>query len=191
MISILIPCKEEPNIVDVLEECEKQYPACQTIVCNDRDGRGKGWAVREALKHATGEYIGFIDGDMDIHPRMFQRLIPFLEDYDIVIGKKQIRGSLTRRMVTRVSRAMIRILFRMDYDSQTGIKLFKREAIPEWDEDGYMFDLEIITKAHDAGFKIIEVPVEVTPYGSTSKKIKGKGILRCFCSMIKIWRGRL
>ena len=190
-LSILIPCKEEPNVTEVIRECEINFPEAKSVVCNDREGRGKGWAVREALKHADSEWVCFIDGDMDIHPRMIRRLIPFTEDYDIILGKKQIRGSLTRRLVTRVSRLVIRTLFAMDYDTQTGIKLFKRESIPEWDNDEYMFDLEIISKAHDAGFKIIEVPVEVTPYGSTSKTLRGKNIIRCFLETLKIWRKRI
>ena len=190
-ISILIPSKDEPKVHEVVEAIDKHTPAIQAIVCNDPEGYGKGWAVRQGLLAVTGDVIGIIDGDMDIHPRMFARMIPYLEDYDIVVGKKQIRGSLTRRMVTRLSRIFIRTLFGMDYDTQTGIKLFKKEAIPEWKNDDFMFDLEVIIKAYDAGFKIIEVPVEVTPYGSTSKTIKGKNLFKCFKEVLIIWRDRI
>lgn len=191
-LSILIPSKDEPKIQKMVEATENEFPnASQIIVCNDREGRGKGWAVRQALEHATGDVICFIDGDLDIHPRMISRLIPFLNDYDIVVGRKQIRGFISRRWITRASRLFFKILFGLSIDSQTGIKLFKRDALCEWETDDFMFDVEILTKAKDAGFKIIEVPVEVTPYGSTSKRIKSKNLVNCLCSAMKIWVAKI
>jgi glycosyltransferase involved in cell wall biosynthesis len=182
MMSILIPCKNEPNIDKMLEEIERYFPEAEIITCSDRDGRGKGWAVRNALQYATGDIICLIDGDMDIHPRMIKRLIPFLEDYDIVVGKKQVRGILSRRILTRLTRIFLRILFGISVDTQTGIKLFRRYALKPWNTNGYMFDLEILIKSKQANSLIIEVPVEVMQ----SKKMKLNSVIKCLIEVIKI-----
>jgi glycosyltransferase involved in cell wall biosynthesis len=154
----------------------------QIIGCNDRHSNGKGWAVREALKWAKGDYVILIDGDGDIEPRMIKRLMPFLEDYDIVVGKKEIRGLLSRRILTILSRAYISILFKLGVDTQTGIKIFKKEALCDWETNGYMFDLEILAKAQKKGFKIIEVPIEV----DIKKRMKLKSVINCLRESLKI-----
>jgi len=187
-LSILIPSKDEPKVHMVVKLIEKFTPATQAIVCNDAEGRGKGWAVRQGLPTATGDVIGLIDGDMDIHPRMFARMIPFLEDYDIVVGKKQIRGSLGRRLLTKLSRIYIYALFGLNYDTQTGIKLFKDYAVLPFKTDSYAFDIEMLSNARKKGLQIIEVPVEVTDYGSSAKPMRISNVMRALIESFKIWR---
>ena len=182
LLSILIPSKTEPNILKMLMALEEEFPEAQIITANDRYGKGKGWAVRTALQMAQGEFIIFIDGDMDIHPRMIHRLLPFLFDYDIVLGKKQIRGHFSRRLLTFFSRIYINILFGMNYDTQTGIKAFRKDALEHWFTDGFMFDLEIISRAMQRGKTIIEVPVEV----SIERKMGLRSVLLCLWESLKI-----
>lgn len=186
-LSILIPSKDEPKIHDMIAETEAQFPQAQIIICNDRDGRGKGWAVRTALAEATGDVICFIDGDLDIHPSQIKRLIPFIADYDVVVGEKMVRGSRGRRWVTRLSRIYLHLFFGFDYDTQTGIKLFRRYSLLPWHCDNFMFDLEILCNARRKGLQIINVPVEVTDYGSSSKPMRFRHIIKCLRESLNIW----
>jgi glycosyltransferase involved in cell wall biosynthesis len=182
MISILVPNKTEARIGEMLVDLDKHFPDAQVITAVDRDGRGKGWAVRKALEYAEGDIIVIIDGDRDIEARMIKRLLPFLEDYDIVVGRKQIRGILSRRILTRLSRWFIQILFGLGIDTQTGIKVFKRDAIFHWNTDGFMFDLEMLVKARIWGHSIIEVPVEAR----IERTMKAKSVVKCLIEAIKI-----
>lgn len=182
MISFILPNRCEPKVSEVIDNIELLFPGSEAIVAVDRYCRGKGWAVREAIRYAQGDIICLLDADMDIHPRMVKRLLPFLADYDIVIGRKQIRGLLSRRIITLFSRLWVWLLFGLNIDTQTGVKVFKRPAIPVYHTNGYMFDLEILSKARKAGFSIIEVPVEVTG----SKRMKLKSIIKCFIETINI-----
>lgn len=186
-LSILIPSRQEPKIHEMIKAVEEAFPEAQIVICNDRYGYGKGWAVRTALKEATGDIIGFIDGDLDIHPKMFNRLIPFLADYDIVIGKKQIRRSLGRRILTKLSRVYTMLLFGLNINCQTGVKVFHRYALLDWQSNSFLFDVEILARARDKGLQIIEVPVEVRDFGSSSKPMKLKNIIRVLKETIKIW----
>lgn len=186
-LSILIPSRREPKIYKMVEEVERYFPNCQIVICNDRDSRGKGWALRTALTQATGDIICFIDGDLDIHPRMLYRLIPFLSDYDIVVGKKMVRGSFGRRLLTRLSRIYLKMFFGLDLDSQTGIKVFHKYALLDWESNSFIFDLEILAKAKKKGLQIIEVPVEVKDYGTNAKPMKLTSIIRSLIESFKIW----
>lgn len=186
-LSILIPSRNEPNIHKVIEECERLFPECQVIVCNDRYEKGKGWAVRQAMLNCDRKYVCFIDGDYDIEPRMINRLIPFLEDYDIVLGKKVVRKLLSRRILTHLSRIYVRIMFGLFFETQTGIKIFKREFMPHWISNSYAFDVEILCNAKKNNARIVEVPVEVTSQGKSGKPMKLKNILRSLLESFKIW----
>lgn len=186
-LSILIPNHNEENIERMVEETERIFPEAEIIVCTDRYSKGKGWSLRQAMLHCSNDVVCLIDGDLDIHPRMIKRLIPFLEDYDIVLGKKQIRSRLSRRILTRLSRLYIRALFGLSFDTQTGIKLFKKSVVPYWEANSYAFDIEVIGRAHALGIPIIEVPVEVTPEGKSSKPMKLKNIVNALKESFKIW----
>lgn len=166
MLSILIPSRSEPVVHDFIKELEKTVPCSEIIICNDSQGKGKGWALREALKEARGNEIAFIDGDGEIPARMLLRLLPFLEDFDVAVGSKRItKAPLRRKIMTHVTRIWFRFLFGVQADTQTGIKLFRRAALDAldggWESNSWIFDAEIIVRLQRQGFKIVEVPVEV------------------------------
>jgi len=180
MISFIVTNRYEVIVQKVIKQLEELFPGCQIIISCDRYGHGKGWAIREAMEHATGHYIAFLDGDGDIPARMFKRLIPFLDDYDIVVGRKDYSGGLFRKIITLLSRIYIRLLFNIG-DSQTGIKIFKHYALPRWKTDGWLFDVEILARAKKLGFTICEVPV----YATISKKVYAKALWK---TLLESWR---
>ncbi len=111
MVSILIPAHNCKKIDAFVQELHRVLPSAEIIVTEDRLKRGKGWALRQAYKQATGDVIAFIDGDGDIPPRMLLRLMPFLSDFDIVVGsKKMTNAPLHRKIITHLSRIYIRIM---------------------------------------------------------------------------------
>lgn len=181
MLSILIPSSNEVNIHNFIEEIElsmvNPIGGYEIIIASDAERKGKGWALRRALENAKGDLIAFIDGDGDIQPRMLWRLFPFLMDFDIVVGsKKMTRAPLQRKIITHLSRLYIRILFGIGVDTQTGIKLFHREALREWKTDGFGFDIEILRNAKRRGMRMIEIPVDA--------EIKEKMTWRVVCKTL-------
>lgn len=183
-LSILIPSATEPNILKMITETEKLFPEAQIIIANDRYRKGKGWAIREALSQATGENIVFIDGDMDIHPRVIRRMLPLLKSYDIVVGKKETKAMLSRHILTILSRIYIWFVFRIPVDTQTGVKAFKRRAIPSWETDSFAFDIEILSKAKNNGCSMVEVPVRA----ERTKRMAARSILHTLLESFKVWR---
>lgn len=189
-LSILIPNHNEPNINEMLVATEAAFPSAEIIVCTDRMSQGKGWALRQAMLHCKGEYVCFIDGDLDIHPvEIFKLILKMrLEDLDIVLGCKEVNSlMLSRKILTMLSRQYIKLLFGFSYDTQTGIKIFKKSAVPYWQTNSYAFDLEVIGRAKRLGLKIGEVPIKVTQKGLSGKKMKLINIIRSLIDSIRIW----
>jgi len=184
MLSIILPATDLVKVNELVQEIEGIFNNVQIIVSSNRQSLGKGWAVREALKQATGEFVCFLDGDGDIHPNMIKRLIPFLADYDIVCGVKPISGRWSRRLITYWSRLYIALLFGMKVDSQTGLKIFKRHTLSEWYSNGWLFDLEILSLAKQKGFSMIEVPIEFT---HTNKKVELISLWKILKESITLW----
>lgn len=190
MLSVLVPNRSERHIQLFISECEKILPQHEIVVSNDSESKGKGWALREAFKESRGDQIAFIDGDGDIEPRMLLRLLPFLEDFDVVCGSKRITNSpLRRKVMTHLTRIWFRLLYGVQVDTQTGIKLFRRKALnifsSYWESNGFIFDVEIIANLQKKGMRIIEIPVEA----EIRRQLAFKTIFRIFGESLWLkWR---
>jgi glycosyltransferase involved in cell wall biosynthesis len=183
-LSIIFPSFNEPNVYKTIREAKALFPDAQIIVAEDKKGLGKGWSVRKGLLASCGGVIVFLDGDGDIKPRMIKRLLPFLDDYDIVVGGKGIGGMpLDRKIITLASRIFIKCLFWLDVDTQTGIKAMHRDAVIPWISDSFAFDMEFLAIAKKRGLKMIEVGIEAT----ISKKKSIKVLWQTLVSSLKIW----
>lgn len=134
---------------------------------------GKGQALKEAFKRASGDLVMFIDGDLDIHPKQFEVLFEIMnkENADVVIGSKRHPQSVLnypggRRVMSSGYFFIVKLLFGLPLrDTQTGIKLFRREVLDRVFHKvlikRYAFDLELLVLAHYYRYKISEAPVVV------------------------------
>lgn len=183
-IAIIVPNKNEKRIEEVKKQIKILYPKAQLIVSDDKLGQGKGITLLRGLWKVNKEIVVFINGDMDIHPKEINKLLDMINWYDIVIGKKNISNfPFKRKIITKLSRGLIKFFFHLPIsDTQTGLKVFKRYALHNWDTKGFGCDVEILADAIRCGYKIKEVEVECN-----STKSKGiKSLLKTFFEIIKI-----
>lgn len=135
---------------------------------------GKGYAVKLGLLAARGQYAGFIDADLDLHPSELAGCLAAMqrEGLDAAIGSKRHPLSVVdypaqRRVYSWLYQQLVRVLFRLDVrDTQVGMKLFRRElvdaVVPHLLVKRYAFDLELLAVARDFGFdRIAEQPVRL------------------------------
>lgn len=143
------------------------------IIGYDRNS-GKGFAVREGFKAATGDYVLFIDGGMELHPRDIKVFLGLMQlyDCDIVMGSKrhpqsQVDYPWSRRLLSFIFQSIVRLIFKVNVtDTQVGLKLLKREVVdailPYLTIDRYGFDLEMLVLARRKGFRrFLEAPIRL------------------------------
>jgi len=160
----------EDDTYELIRELSFKYPG-HLIVKKNTIHIGKGRALKKALHYVSGDYVVFLDADMDLHPIQAQTLFDImrLDNADIVIGSKLHPNSvvnypLQRKIVSYCYYLLVKLLFNLPcHDTQTGIKLFKAEVLqkvfPRILVKKFAFDLEVLVNAHHLGYKIAEAPI--------------------------------
>jgi glycosyltransferase involved in cell wall biosynthesis len=162
------------NTYEVAQECSRMY-GNRVLVKRNPVNLGKGRAVKKSLRYLSGDFVLFLDADMDLHPVQFQTLFDImqLDNADVVIGSKLHPNSVVnypvyRRILSAGYYYLVRVLFNLPcHDTQTGLKLFKREVLekvfPRILVKKFAFDLEVLVNAHHLGYRITEAPIVLRP----------------------------
>jgi len=132
-----------------------------------------GEALREGLLAAAGEVV--VNFDCDYYDLAFvEQALTRLRDPNapatIVVGSKRAPGAedrrnWTRRMVTATFSTMLRVGFGLTVSDTHGMKALQRAPLLpvvarcRFGRD--LFDTELILRAEQAGFAVVEVPVGV------------------------------
>jgi len=165
--------------------------------------QGKGRALRVGLGLGRGRYLGFIDGDGDIPAPVLGEFVECIErdSPDFAIGSKRHPESVVvypwlRRFYSFGYQVLTRLLFGLDVtDTQSGIKLARREIVTELlpilEEDGFIFDLELLAVARRRGYThVVELPVEIRERFSST--ISPRAVLGMLVHTLRLtWRLRV
>jgi glycosyltransferase involved in cell wall biosynthesis len=139
---------------------------------------GKGAALKEGFESALGTHILFLDADLDLPPDQVTRFFDVMEreNADVVIGSKRhpesrINYPWHRRLSSVVYYGIVKLLVKLPVrDTQTGIKLFKREtldwAFPRMLVKQFAYDIEMLAIIYDKGYRISEAPVRLNFQGT-------------------------
>jgi glycosyltransferase involved in cell wall biosynthesis len=134
---------------------------------------GKGEALRRGAQAARGEFVVFIDADLDLPPEqiLFFVAIQRVKKADAVIGSKMHPDStvdypLIRRVYSIGYFWLVKFLFGLPVrDTQTGLKLVRRDlllrALEKTEGRGFTLDLELLVRLVQLGAVMVEAPVVV------------------------------
>ena len=158
------------NTAEIVQNIAVEAPELRMI--ENPGNRGKGYAVRNGVLHATGDIVMFTDSDLSAPIIEAERLFAAIAGgADIAIGSRWLesgrqthRQPLYRQFFGRCFNTVCRMVMRLPFaDTQCGFKAFTRVAaqtvfqlqtIERWG-----FDPEILFIALKRGFKVQEVPV--------------------------------
>lgn len=134
---------------------------------------GKGVALMEGFRTSRGSHVLLLDGDLDLDPSVLPGFFRVMRRNraDIVVGSKrhpdsQIDYPWRRRFTSAVYYGIVKALVGLPVtDTQTGMKLFRREAL-QWAFERmlvkrFAFDLEVLSIAHGHGYRVAEAPIRM------------------------------
>lgn len=135
--------------------------------------RGKGYAVRNGMLAARGEWILFSDADLSAPIEELPKLLDAAQAQgaSIAIGSRALDRSLIgvhqsqwRELSGIFFNRIMRMITGLPFsDTQCGFKLFHRDAaqriFPLQKLDGFSFDVEDLFVASTLGIPTVEIPV--------------------------------
>lgn len=159
--------------------------------------QGRGATVTDGFRAARGEIAGFLDVDLEVHPRYIPSLARAIDrGADIATVRRvyafQVR-SLDRYFMSRGYSWLVRRLLKVDLrDTETGYKFFRRERVlpllDEIEDPGWFWDTEFMVRAFHRGLRVEEIPGAYVRRTDKTSTVRGlRDSLRYFR---KLWRFR-
>lgn len=157
---------------DIVKTAMSSIPTLQLL--NYAQNKGKGFAVRQGMLKAKGEYRLFTDADNATTIDHIEKMMPYFEHgYGVVIASIGIKGAdiasgsepFWRRAFGTMGNWYIQILAVPGIkDTQRGFKMVTAKAaediFPKMTIDKWGFDIEMLALARKFGHKIKEVPIK-------------------------------
>ena len=210
-LSILIPVyNEEKTVLEVLKNIQKNKIKdvdFEVIIINDgsndstisilennkhlfnklidlNKNHGKGYAVKQGLNIATGDFVIFQDADLEYDPSEYIQFINlFLNlNADLVIGSRFVYNKYTRshNFLNKIANTFLTLFFNILYnttftDIYSCYVAFKRDLINPQDlkTHGFEQQAELLAKIVKKGSIFFEVPISYNGRSAAEgKKIK-------------------
>lgn len=136
---------------------------------------GLGSAYIKGFKvsiQAKQDFIIQMDADLSHDPMVIPEMIKTLENFDMVIGSRYIKGgklpkwSLIRKLISKGGNFYSRFFLGFNINDYTGgFNGYKRQALEtihldEIKSNGYSFQIEMKYRVKKAGFTFMEIPIE-------------------------------
>jgi glycosyltransferase involved in cell wall biosynthesis len=155
--------------------------------------RGYGAALRSGFESATKDLVFYTDGDGQFDVSEITKILPLIEEYDIVTGYRIERSDkFMRRLNGFLWTRMVNLLFGLKLrDIDCAFKLYRKEVLDRisLDSEGALIDTEIYARARRLGFTIGEVGVH--HYPRTAGQQSGadlRVILKAFYELFRLWK---
>ncbi|MAG19821.1 hypothetical protein CL618_00095 [archaeon] len=173
---------------EIADELSKKYKEVKVI--HHEKNRGYGGALKSGFYNSSKELVFYTDGDAQYDVKEINKLLPYIEDYDVVNGYKIKRHDPFYRIVLgRIYHHFVKLLFNLKIkDVDCDFRLIKRKVfdVIKLEEDGGIICVELVKKLNKNKFRIKEVPVHHYARDGGSQFFKLSRILRVFRDVVKL-----
>lgn len=220
-LSVIVPVYKgekfiQKNLIEMKKRIANTFPIFEIIVVVDgaldksfeeaskvseikvfeyNKNQGKGYALKFGFEKSTGDFITFVDCDMDLDPEQLKNFVPYLATADLIIGSKRhpfskVEYPLIRKILSEGFSFYSQIVLGVGLrDTQTGLKLIKREVLevimPLIVVKRYAFDVELMFLAQKHGFRTVEAPVHIE-YKFSGSGVNQNSIIGMFIDVLAI-----
>lgn len=224
---VVVPTyNERENIAEIIARVLRSAPGVDVLVVDDNSPDGTG-AMASALAsghdrinvlHRAGKEglgaayrAGFawglergyerlveMDADGSHQPEQLERLLSALDDADVVLGSRWVRGGsvvnwpLKRMLLSQGGSLYARIALGLPVrDITGGFRAFTADALREIGyqdvlSQGYCFQIDMLWKAYSAGLRISEVPITFVERVHGESKMSS-GIVKEAILRVTLW----
>jgi dolichol-phosphate mannosyltransferase len=198
-IDILIVDDNSPDGTgELADEIHEQN--AQVNVLHRPDKQGLGTAYITGFKYAIehGYDAAFeMDADFSHDPRYLPDFLKAIENADLVIGSRYIYGggtpnwSILRRLISGGGNIFARFMLGIPvHDCTAGYRLYRRRVLENIDLDriqsqGYAFQIELVYRVRQHGFKIVETPIVFMDRRVGKSKMSRKIVIEGFTYVLK------
>ena len=177
---------------DILKTIQNKY----TVLYHDKN-KGKGAAIRTAVKEASGDFIVIQDADLEYLPEDYDKILPLLinDEADVVYGSRFKNQNNDKNFIlkNKLANIFLTTLTNILYgskitDMETCYKAFKREFLQSVTikSDRFDFEPEITANMLKKQARLRELPISYNGRGhNEGKKINWKDGLHAIFTLIK------
>ena len=167
---LIVSDGSKDNTAEIVSDFTFQDARIKLI--ENKENSGKGFAVRQGMLEAKGDYRLFTDADNSTTIDQIEKFWPYFnQGFDVVIASIAAKGATLahsekfyKRWFGKLGNLWIQLwLLPGIWDSRRGFKMFTKKAAEDVfskvKERGWIFDDEALALARKLKYKIKEVPI--------------------------------
>jgi dolichol-phosphate mannosyltransferase len=156
---VIVDDRSRDDTIAIAEKLASTYPIRVMI----KQGKpGKAYSLMQGFKASKYDIIAMIDADLQYPPEEIVSMYRLLRDKhaDVIVTRRLDNRdtSVLRRLCTKVYNLLfVRLLFGIDFDTQSGLKLFRKSVLSNFTmaPSPWSFDLEFLVRSLENSFRII------------------------------------
>jgi glycosyltransferase involved in cell wall biosynthesis len=152
-----------------------------------------------SLVDAHTDAVVTMDADLNHQPEEMPRLVNalFQRNADIVVGSRKVKGSNTagsplwKRLLSDTANRLLKKLSGMPVaDMTSGYRVYRYDAFRQilFANTGFAFLPEILIRLHDAGYRIVEEPIQFVFRVAGKSKMQLVPTALSYIKLLSRWR---
>jgi glycosyltransferase involved in cell wall biosynthesis len=161
----------------VLKDLKSEFPQSLKIVRHPYN-KGNGATIKTGIKAATGDYIICMDIDGQHDPEDILKMLPFLEDYDLIVGARPFKKESTwyRNLANKFYNKLASGLtgFKIK-DLTSGYRIFRADVVKKFYHlfpQRFSYPTTSTLALLKGGYNIKYVPINIRPRQAGTSKVK-------------------
>jgi dolichol-phosphate mannosyltransferase len=188
----------------IIDRLCAENPRINVLHREKKEGLGRAYVAGFARALELGAtHVVEMDCDFSHDPKDVRRLLSAIEDCDVAIGSRYVKGGrcvgwpFRRWFISRFGGLFIRLVMGTPvHDPTGGFKCFRREALERLGDFscirsfGYSFQMEMNYRMWKMGLKLKEIPITFAERRAGQSKISGSIAIETLKLVFKIRFGR-